>query len=176
MEWFYTQNGIQHGPVTEAELSAMIANGTVTSSDLAWHKEMNDWKPIHSLSILPPQSQNPPTVPIQASPYQTPVSQTPVSQTPVSQTPVAQPTAVPQHAVNVPNYLWQSIVVTLFCCLPFGVVAIVKASKVDSQVKAGDYNGAVASSNSAKTWCWVSFGVGLVVNLLYIIASLAVEA
>ncbi len=166
MEWFYSQNGTQHGPVTEAELSAMIANGTVTSSDLAWHKEMNDWKPIHSLSILPPQSQNPPTVPIQASPYQTPVSQTPV----------AQPTAVPQHAVNVPNYLWQSIVVTLFCCLPFGVVAIVKASKVDSQVKAGDYNGAVASSNSAKTWCWVSFGVGLVVNLLYIIASLAVEA
>ena len=166
MEWFYSQNGTQHGPVTEAELSAMIANGTVASSDLAWHKEMNDWKPIHSLSILTPQSQNPPTVPIQASPYQTPVSQTPV----------AQSTVVQQHVANVPNYLWQSIVVTVFCCLPFGVVAIVKASKVDTLVKAGDYNSAVESSNSAKTWCWISFGVGLVINLLVFIAAIAEEA
>ena len=35
---------------------------------------------------------------------------------------------------DVPNYLWQSIVVTLCCCLPFGVVAIGFAAQVKSKL------------------------------------------
>ena len=67
----------------------------------------------------------------------------------------------------VPTYLAQAILVTLFCCLPFGIVAIVYASQVNSKLLIGDYSGARQSSASAKTWCWVSFGLGLVFTLLY---------
>ena len=79
------------------------------------------------------------------------------------------PAPVPQRPV--PNYLVQAILVTIFCCLPFGIVAIVYAAQVNSKLAAGDYNGAMASSNSAKIWTWVSFGLGLAGVLIYAIIA-----
>ncbi len=73
----------------------------------------------------------------------------------------------PQQTPYVPNYLVQAILVTLFCCLPFGIVAIVFAAQVNGKLAAGDYEGAVYASNQAKLWCWVAFGIGLVGGLLY---------
>ena len=67
-----------------------------------------------------------------------------------------------------PNYLVQAILVTIFCCLPFGIVSIVFAAQVNGKVEAGDYAGAIATSNKAKTWAWVSFGVGLAISLIYV--------
>ena len=55
---------------------------------------------------------------------------------------------------DVPNYLVQSILVTLCCCLPFGIVAIVSAAKVNGLLASGDYEGAVKASEDAKKWCW----------------------
>ena len=40
---------------------------------------------------------------------------------------------------NIPNYLVQAILTTLFCCLPFGIVAIVYAAQVNTKIEAGDY-------------------------------------
>jgi hypothetical protein len=59
------------------------------------------------------------------------------------------------------NYLVQSIAVTLCCCLPAGVVAIVYSAQVNSKLAAGDIAGAEASSSSAKTWGWIAFGLGV---------------
>jgi hypothetical protein len=73
----------------------------------------------------------------------------------------------PNAPRNVPNYLVQAILVTIFCCLPFGIVAIVFAAQVNGKLAAGDYAGAVQTSNQAKMWCWVSFGIGLFVALAY---------
>src|SRR5688572_1154941 len=64
---------------------------------------------------------------------------------------------------KIPNYLPQSILVTLFCCLPFGIVAIVNAAQVNSKVAAGDVAGAQESSRKARTWVLASFVTGLVV-------------
>ena len=66
-----------------------------------------------------------------------------------------------------PNYLPQAILVTLFCCLPFGIVAIIHASQVSGKVSSGDLEGARESGDKAKFWCWVSFGTGLVGMILY---------
>jgi hypothetical protein len=63
--------------------------------------------------------------------------------------------------VSVPNYLVQSILVTLCCCLPFGIVAIIFAAQVNSKLAAGDVAGAMDSSGKARMWCWLAFGVGL---------------
>lgn len=74
---------------------------------------------------------------------------------------------------NVPNYLIWAILSTLFCCLPAGIVAIVYASQVDGKVRSGDYEGAVQASNNAKTWTFVSAGLGLVVGIIYAIIGIS---
>ena len=62
----------------------------------------------------------------------------------------------------IPNYLWQSIAVTLCCCLPFGVVALVFSAQVNSKLAAGDVAGAQAASRSARTWIIVALIGGIV--------------
>ena len=73
-----------------------------------------------------------------------------------------------------PNYLVWAILATLFCCLPFGIAAIVYAAQVNGKLAAGDYAGAVEYSRKAKKWCWVAFAVQLVIAFLYIILVVAV--
>jgi hypothetical protein len=70
---------------------------------------------------------------------------------------------------SVPNYLVFAILTTVFCCLPTGIPAIVYAAQVNGKLQAGDLAGAQLASKNAKTWCWVSFGVGLGVTLLYML-------
>lgn len=79
----------------------------------------------------------------------------------------------PTPNTHVPNYLVQAILTTLFCCLPFGIVAIVYAAQVNGKLVAGDYNGAVQASRNAATWSWVSFGAGLVFTVLYVLVAIA---
>ena len=76
-----------------------------------------------------------------------------------------------QPAAPVPNYLWQSIVVTLCCCLPFGIVAIIFAAQVNQKLAAGDYAGALHSSKQAKMWALIGAGCGLLVAVIYMLAG-----
>ena len=64
------------------------------------------------------------------------------------------------------NYLPQAIGLTILCCMPIGVVAIVKAAQVNSKLAVGDWQGAMNASASARTWCWVAFACGLVANII----------
>ena len=68
----------------------------------------------------------------------------------------------------VENYLVWAILATVFCCMPFGVVAIVYAAQVDGKLAAGDYIGAVTCSQSAELWTKVSFYTGLCITLGYL--------
>lgn len=63
------------------------------------------------------------------------------------------------------NFLVPSILATIFCCLPAGVVGIVYAAQVNSKWAAGDVAGAQDSAAKARTWTFVSVGVGVVVIL-----------
>ena len=71
---------------------------------------------------------------------------------------------------SVPNHLVWAILATLCCCLPGGIVAIVYAAQVDGKLAGGDYEGALSSSNNAKLWSWISFGIGGFFTLIYFIA------
>ena len=71
--------------------------------------------------------------------------------------------------IEISNYLVQAILVTIFCCLPFGIPAIVFAAQVNGKLEAGDYDGAIAKSKQAKKWCWISFWVGIGIIILYIL-------
>jgi hypothetical protein len=62
----------------------------------------------------------------------------------------------------VPNYLWQSIVTTLCCCPPFGIVALLFAVQVSSKLAAGDATGAQVASARARKWCIAALIAGIV--------------
>ena len=74
-----------------------------------------------------------------------------------------------------PNYLVPSILVTLCCCTIGGIVAIVSASQVNPKWARGDYSGAYQASEKAKLWCWMSFAIGLVLNIILAAIEIAKE-
>ena len=74
---------------------------------------------------------------------------------------------------QVTTYLLPAILVTLLCCIPFGIVAIVYAAQVSTKVAAGDIQGAMDSSGKAKMWCWIGFAIGLAFSILFSLSSLA---
>ena len=91
----------------------------------------------------------------------------------LSSPPAVGPPPLPGSAAPyVPNYLVYAILVTLFCCLPLGIPAIIFSAQVNSKIQAGDIEGAMASSQKAKKWGWTAFGVGIVFTLLYVIISM----
>lgn len=67
------------------------------------------------------------------------------------------------------TWLVESILVTILCCLPLGIVGIVNAAKVNSLYAAGKYDEALRASNEAGKWTKIGAGIGLVGILLYII-------
>ena len=72
------------------------------------------------------------------------------------------------------NWLMESIIV-LFCCSPPAIVAIIFASQVNGKINAGDDAGARKSSNTAKTWVFVSLGLGITMHLIWILGLCAVS-
>lgn len=70
---------------------------------------------------------------------------------------------------SLPTYLAPAILCTIFCCQPFGIVAIVFAAQVNGKLRSGDYYGATASSDSARKWCWASFISGLIIIIVWVI-------
>lgn len=67
------------------------------------------------------------------------------------------------------TWLWQSIVVTLLCCLPAGVVGIIFAAQANSAVSAGDYAEAREKAKTARLATLIGLGLGVVVVLIYIV-------
>ncbi len=74
------------------------------------------------------------------------------------------------------NFLWQAILVTLCCCLPFGIASIVYASQVNSKAAAGDLAGAHESASKARFWFWWALGVGLPIQILAVIIQVIAAA
>jgi hypothetical protein len=71
------------------------------------------------------------------------------------------------------NYLVESILVTIFCCMPFGIAGIVFASQVNSKYASGDYDGAVKASQDAKKWMKWGIITGVLVFILSMIFMFA---
>jgi len=72
---------------------------------------------------------------------------------------------------QIQNYLVPAILVTLCCCVPAGIVAIVYAAQVNAKLAAGDIAGASESARLAKIWSWVGFGCGALLGIIYAIAG-----
>lgn len=67
------------------------------------------------------------------------------------------------------SYLALAILTTIFCCLPFGIVSIVKASKVDSLWNSGCYLESQEASRKARNWAIAAILSAVVAAIIYII-------
>lgn len=67
------------------------------------------------------------------------------------------------------NYMAWAILTTIFCCLPFGIVGIVKSSSVNAAWRAGFKEEAIRKSISAKIWCQLGTFIPLALMVLYLI-------
>lgn len=67
------------------------------------------------------------------------------------------------------NYMVWAILSTVFCCMPLGIVSIVKASEVNTKWNAGDYEGARQSSAGAKKFALYALYSGIAVAVIYFV-------
>jgi len=153
-KYFYLDGSDNLGPYTLEELKER----NITRETKVWFQELGEWKPAGSLceldelfKVIPPPINN----------YES-------SSIKIRNQSTGQ--KLPK------NWLVESILVTLFCCLPFGIAGIVNAAKVESLYIAGDIDGAINASKAAEKWTTIGFWIGLVVGVIYLIVILASAA
>lgn len=84
--------------------------------------------------------------------------------------PVYQSSYQQETKINWIPYLVLAIISTVCCCLPFGIVAIVFAAKINSAVSAGDNEAAEKAARMAKIWIIVAVVVGIFWNIIQLVA------
>ena len=141
-------NGQQVGPFDE---SLLMLNG-LTPTTPVWADGMTGWMPASQVAALSYLfvGQVPPSY--GAPQYGAPQYAQPQSNRPMPPT----------------NLVW-GILVTIFCCLPFGIVSIVKASQVSSLYNQGKYLEAEEASNSAGKWAMWGAISSVIFAVLYIL-------
>lgn len=65
------------------------------------------------------------------------------------------------------NLIW-AILCTVLCCLPFGIVSIIKSTKVKELWMCGDYIGAQKAADDAKKWAIWGAVAAIVIWVLYL--------
>lgn len=160
-QYYLVINGEKSGPFTIDQL----ATQQLTPETPVWTEGMSDWVPAQQIAELSSLFASQAPIPEASQPTATP--QAPAyNAAPAYGNP--QPQA-PNTQVVPPNYLVWSILVTLFCCIPGGVVAIVYSTQVSSRFQQGDYAGANESSRNARKWVIISAIAAAAVWIIYFI-------
>jgi hypothetical protein len=152
-------DGKEYGPVTAEQIRQWVRENRLNGQSMAQGADSTEWKPVSSFPEFAPlfaPSSSPPPIPADVAPLAATTA----------------PTARPE----IPTYLVPAILCTLFCCLPFGVPAIVYSAQVSSKQAAGDIAGAQTASKNARTWCWVAFGVGVIWTIVVGLVATAMFA
>jgi hypothetical protein len=166
MKWYYTKNQKQQGPVTKDDLLRILNDGTLATTELAWNKEMDEWKPIQEIEILLK------TYPM----VEEPSTQPPRDTTPVRRRRDKGDYKIAEWAVKTsdsepssapPNYLWQSLLITLFCCQPLGLIGLFYANRAQSLEKSGRRRKALIASKKAKICCNIGLLTGFILGVFY---------
>lgn len=81
MNWYYSKNNRQEGPVSAESIRSKISMGELTGSDLAWSEGMADWLPLSKISefeqAFAPRAAVPMDLPPTAAPVDVPAYSAP---------------------------------------------------------------------------------------------------
>ncbi len=178
-QYFYALGTERKGPVTLAELRA----APITRTTLVWYEGLADWKPATEFPELSDlfmvqgdregaqifEASAPAYAPPPAPSGPPPPPQMGAGQGPPMQRPGPRRLAHDELGGPPPKtWLIESILVTVLCCLPLGIVGIVNASKVESRYYAGDIEQANHYSREAGKWTKIGLYVGIAFLVLYI--------
>lgn len=182
-QYYYVDgNNQQQGPIDAAQLPAF----GVTTKTLVWCEGMANWQAAGEIPELasffaakqpeiPVQPQMQPGTPTQpqmqqqVQPQPMNINNFQQTQQPMNTQPPFQQPNNQQMPPQPDNYLVWAILVTVLCCLPFGVASIIYSVKVGSLYAQGDYNGAVDASQKAKKFAMIGGIGGLVFIIVYVI-------
>ena len=78
----------------------------------------------------------------------------------------------PSGVVKPKDYLVESILVTLFCCMVFGILGIVYSVQANSAFSSGNITAANEFSAKAKQWVTYGFWCGIAVVAIYALLAL----
>ncbi len=185
MEYWTIIDDRHAGPFTAEEL----AQRGLSPETPVWHSGLPDWveaREIPELRSLMEQPEAPeapvapetPAAPVQEAPQQPepqPQMQQPIQQ-PIQ--PMPQPVqpqwewqqqVVPCSEPCPATYLVWSIIVTVLCCMPFGIAAIIFSAQVKSAYNRGNLSKAEKMSEYAQ-WCII---LSIVLGLLWMPVQLA---
>ena len=182
-QYYYVDgNNQQQGPIDAAQLPSF----GVTAKTLVWCEGMANWQVAGEIPELasffaakqpeiPAQPQIQPGTPAQpqmqqqGQPQPMNINNFQQTQQPMNTQPPFPPPNNQQMPPQPDNYLVWAILVTVLCCLPFGVASIIYSVKVGSLYAQGDYNGAVDASQKAKKFAMIGGIGGLVFIIIYVI-------
>ena len=180
--YFINSQGAQIGPV---ERDDMLRFG-IKRDTLVWREGAPAWIAAdkepdlasHFATVPPPPPPPvPPTPPTQASAYRPAQPSASAWQTGRTATNTPPYASAPSSAAEgrpfaekPSSYMWLGIFTILLGFLPFSIVSIVYASKVDRNWAVGDYDAAYANSTKAKSWGIASVSVALFFILMVIIS------
>ena len=141
VHYYFTDGKERFGPFTIDQLKEK----NISESTLVWKDGLPDWVPARNLSDLEALFVKSPPIPPPAS------------------------TAYINPTLVVPPKTWliESILVTIFCCLPFGIVGIVNATKVETLWYSGQREAAIKASQDAAKWVKISVITWFIVVFLY---------
>lgn len=142
--WHYETADGRRGSVSEEQLRDLHASGTVDAQTLVWRDGMADWQPLG-----------------QAVPW---------ARRGAGVSPGSDFNPLPA----VENHLVKAILVTLFCCLPLGIVSIISAAQVNGKLETGDRAEAERLAARANRWANWAIGVGLAWMVLYLLLTVFV--
>jgi len=137
-KYYYSAGLDKFGPFTLDELKTK----GISRETKIWFDELGDWKVAGSVpelkdlfKLMPP--------PVTSS--------------------MSNPDLLDHSSDGQPPKSWliESILATLFCCMPFGVAGIIFSSKVESHFYAGRIAEANRASADAKKWTMISFWIGI---------------
>jgi hypothetical protein len=148
-KYFYTDGTNKYGPFTLEELQEK----NISRETKVWFQELKEW-------------QNAGNIPELNEIFK--LSPPPITNTNFSVNNISD---IKNHFPP-KTWLVESILVTLFCCLPLGIVGIVSAAKVESRFYSGDIEGAKRASEEAKKWTSISFWIGIAVLVIYFLILL----
>lgn len=86
------------------------------------------------------------------------------------------PQGPPGYGTQPNNYLVWAILTTVFCCLPLGIVSIVKSTQVSGLWAQGRYAEAHQAADGAKKWAIWSAIVHIVLGLIAFVVFVAMNS